>query len=163
MSSEYIQKYHWDMTIMPSQVQEVRSSDLSRSSAEVFAAATDHPVRVTRRDGEPLVLMSESQDTARRRLLELAAQLIAVATDTQGSLTERMTHLFPWMHALSPTDRKTCAEEVLAAAQASFSTQQAHLALAELTSWRETATALTAGLQAVPVEWLKDGDVVERP
>lgn len=151
------------MTVTSSKMQELRSSDLSRSSAEAFAAASDHPVRVTRRDGEPLVLMSESQDSARSKLLELAAQLIAVATDSEGSLTERMTRIFPWMHALSPQDRDTCAEEVLAAARASFSTQQPHLALAELTSWRETASALAAGLHSIPVEWLEDSDVAERP
>ena len=151
------------MTITASQLQEVRSSDLSRSSAEAFAAASDHPVRVTRRDGEPLVLMSESQDTARSRLLELASQLIAIATDTEGSLVQRMARLFPWILALSPQDRETCAAEVLSAARASFATQQPHLALAELTSWRETATALAAGLHSESAEWLENSETVEQP
>jgi len=35
-----------------------RSSDLSKHSADVFAEAEVHTVRITRRDGEPLVLMS---------------------------------------------------------------------------------------------------------
>ncbi|MBM7847609.1 hypothetical protein [Arthrobacter roseus] len=54
-----------------------QSSELSRASAEVFAAAADHPVWMTRRDGESWVLMSESADKARASLLELAAQLVA--------------------------------------------------------------------------------------
>ena len=138
-----------------------QSSELSRSPADVFAAAADHPVRVTRRDGESLVLMSESADAARISLLDLAAQLVAVSTSTEGTLAARMSDRFPWMLALSPADRETRADEVLAAARASFATNQHHLAIAELTSWRETATALAAGLDKGPVEWLDDAGAVE--
>lgn len=140
-----------------------QSSELSRASAEVFAAATDHPVEVTRRDGESLVLMSESADRARTALLELAAQLVAVSTNTDGTLVTRMIDRFPWMLALSTADQQTCANDILTAARASFATNQPHLAIAELTAWRETATAVAAGLGREPVEWLDDTLVVERP
>ena len=154
-------------TPAPSQTFKTRtsfqSSELSRSSAEVFAAAADHPVRVTRRDGESLVLMSESADAARISLLELAAQLVAVSTSTEGTLAARMSDRFPWMLALSPVDQETCADDVLAAARASFATNQPHLAIAELTSWRETATAIAAGIGREPVQWLGDSEAVERP
>lgn len=140
-----------------------QSSELSRSSAEVFAAASDHPVQVTRRDGEALVLMTESADKARSALMELAAQLVAVSTDAEGTLASRMSDRFPWMLALSPADREACAADVLAAARASFATKQPHLAIAELTAWRETATAIAAGLGNEPVEWLDAEESVERP
>lgn len=140
-----------------------QSSDLSRSSAEVFAAAADHPVEVTRRDGESLVLMSGSADRARTSLLELAAQLVAVSTSTDGTLATRMSDRFPWMLALSATDQEACVNDVLTAARASFATNQPHLAIAELTSWRETATAIAAGLGKEPVEWLDDAELIERP
>ena len=140
-----------------------QSSELSRASAEVFAAAADHPVRVTRRDGESLVLMSETADRARTSLLELAAQLVAVSTSTDGTLASRMSDRFPWMLALGPADQDACANDVLAAARASFATNQPHLAIAELTAWRETATAIAAGLGKEPVEWLDDAEPVERP
>lgn len=142
---------------------EFKSSDLSRSSGEVFAAASEHPVTVTRRDGENLVMMTDSEDRARRDLLDLAAQLIVIATDSQGSLAERMSEVFPWMFALSPQSRDECARAILQAARASFSTKQPHLAIAELTSWKETATALAAGLRNDPVEWLDDNEPVEQP
>ncbi|MCZ9635381.1 hypothetical protein RhoBH5_32380 [Rhodococcus sp. BH5] len=48
----------------------------------------------------------------------------------------------------------------------SFSTDQPHLVLAELTSWRETATAIAAGLGQADLEWLdtpEDDTMVERP
>jgi len=140
-----------------------QSSDLSRHSTRVFAAAEDRPVEVTRRDGEDLVLMSKREASARDGLLQLAATLIGVATDTRGSLADRMSTALPWMLALTPADRVTCANDLLDAARASFSTGQAHLAIAELTSWQETATAIAAGLGAQPVEWLDAATPVERP
>lgn len=140
-----------------------KSSELSRASADVFAAASDHPVTVTRRDGEALVLMSEREDRARNELLQLAAQLIGAATTNEGDLTRFMASHFPWMLALSPTDQAECARDVLDAARASFSAGQSHLAMATLTSWRETAEAIAAGLGQAPVEWLDSGEPVKRP
>lgn len=141
-----------------------RSSDLSKHSADVFAEAEDHTVQITRRDGEPLVLMSQREADSRALLLQFAADLIAVTLDDEGTLASRMADRFPWMLALSEADRDLCAQDLVEAARASFSTGQPHLAIAELTSWRETATALAAGLgRAQAVEWLDDAEPVERP
>jgi len=143
-----------------------RSSDLSKHSAEVFAEAEDHPVTVTRRDGESLVLMSQREADARAELLSIAGTLITVTLE-DGPLTERMASRYPWMYALSTQDREQCARDLIDAARASFSTQQPHLAIAKLTSWRETATAIAAGLGSQPVEWIEQDNtvdvVVERP
>jgi hypothetical protein len=67
------------------------------------------------------------------------------------------------MLALSPADRKTCARALLESARASFATGEAHLAVAEMIAWQETATAIAAGLHATPVEWLDEEEKVERP
>ena len=139
------------------------SSDLSRKSARVFSVAEKKPVRVTRRDGQDLVLMTEREDSLRDELLHLAAELIAVATDEQGSLADRMAHRFSWMLALDEADRATCAKDLIRCARASFSTGGAHLVMAELTSWRETAEALAAGLGTTETDWLDDPLPVERP
>lgn len=143
-----------------------RSSDLSKHPAEVFAEAENHPVTVTRRDGPPLVLMSQREEENRTRLLEFAAQLIGMALDNDGPLAGRMSKAFPWMLALSAKDMATCAQNLVDAARASFSTDQPHLALTELTSWRETAAVIAAGLGRDELEWLDDEDAasaVERP
>lgn len=140
-----------------------KSSELSRGSADVFAAASDHPITVTRRDAEPLVLMSESEDRARNELLGIASQLIGIATRNDGDLTSFMSDQFPWMLALKQGDRNECAREVLEAARASFSAGQSHLAMLTLTSWKETAEAIAAGLGSEPIEWLDHDAAVERP
>lgn len=140
-----------------------RSSDLSHDSTTVYNAAERSPVLVTRRDAEDLVLMSERENTARRLLLEFAAQIIAVTTDDRGSLAERMSNIFPWMLALTPEGRNKCALALVNAARASFATGQLHLALAEKNSWEETAINMAAGLGQEPVEWLDETIAVDRP
>lgn len=150
-------------TAYPSSSRSFASSDLSRHAPRVFAAAEENPVDVTRRDGEDMVLMTKREAGARDQLLQIAAQLIAVATDDRGTLTERMSDRFPWMLALSEVDRRACAKDLLEAARASFATGQAHLAIAEMMAWKETAVALAAGLGASPMEWLDELVAVERP
>ena len=148
---------------MSTLTEQFQSSELSRNSLRVFNAAEQSPVQITRRDGEDFVLMTEREADARRQLLELAAGLIAVTTDDRGTLAERMANMFPWMLALTPDGQAQCADDLVKAARASFATQQAHLAIAELTAWRETALALAAGLGQTPVDWLESLDVVARP
>lgn len=140
-----------------------QSSDLSRHSSRVFAAAEEAPVTVTRRDGSALILMSEKEASARDQLLQLAAQVISAATDEEGSLAQRMAERLPWMEALTDDDREQCAKDLVRASRASFSTGQAHAAITELTAWRETATAIAAGLQGVDVGWTDERIIVERP
>ncbi|MFC8529399.1 hypothetical protein [Nocardia sp. NPDC057227] len=79
--------------------------------------------------------------------MEFAAQLIAEA--------------FPWMLALSPADRAACAQDLVEAAHKSA--DQPHAMIAELTSWKETATAIAAGLGSTAPEWLDEAAPVERP
>lgn len=140
-----------------------RSSDLSKRSAEVFAEAENHAIMITRRDGEPLVLMSQREADGRARLLDFAAHLFTVTIDSDGPFAERLARAFPWMFALSPADREACAQDLLDAARASFSTEQPHLVLSELTSWKETAAAVAAGLGSADLQWLDDDETVERP
>jgi PHD/YefM family antitoxin component YafN of YafNO toxin-antitoxin module len=140
-----------------------QSSELSRNSLKVFSAAEISPVLVTRRDGESLILMSEKEADAQSELFELAAQLIAVTIDNDGSLAERMAKHFPWMLALNAADRTQCADDLIRAGQAALSTGQAHHAVAVLTSWRETAIAIAAGWNDEELEWLDVPVLVERP
>ena len=70
---------------------------------------------------------------------------------------------YPWMLALSPEDQAQCAQDLVDAARASFATEQPQLAIAELTSWRETATAIAAGLSGQEVQWLDESETVARP
>ncbi|MFC3963037.1 hypothetical protein [Nocardia jiangsuensis] len=89
--------------------------------------------------------------------MQSAAQLIAVVRDDRSSLAEA----YPWMLALSPADREACAQDLVNAAR--MSTDQPHPAMAELISWKETATAVAAGLGTIDPAWLGEDAPVERP
>lgn len=67
------------------------------------------------------------------------------------------------MLALTPEDRTTCAQDLAAAARTSFSTDQPHPLLSQLTSWQETATAIAAGLGRNKPEWLDANDITVQP
>lgn len=67
--------------------------------------------------------------------------------------------VLPWMFALSPDDRKTCERDLAEPAR----TGKPHLAAAELTSWKETAAAIAAGLGNIDFAWLDEYEAVERP
>ncbi|TCK64418.1 prevent-host-death protein [Curtobacterium sp. PhB136] len=140
------------------------SSELSRNARSVMDAAESEPVEIDRRDGNPLVLMSQHEADAKDVLLSLAAQLIAVAIDDDdGPIGQRLAERFDWMLALSVEMRETCASAIIRAARASFSTGQAHLVVVELTAWKATAEAIAAGLDRDELEWVTDPQAVERP
>lgn len=139
------------------------SSELSRNSRSVMDAAESEPVDIDRRDGHPLVLMSRQEADAKDVLLSLAAQLIAVTVDDEGTLGDRLADRLDWMLALSSDMRERCARELIRAARASFSNGQAHVVVVELNAWRATAEAIAAGLDHEPTDWLDDPQPVERP
>lgn len=71
---------------------------------------------------------------------------------------ERFASIFPWIRSLSMADQGACARSLAASA----GTDRLDT---ELTAWRETATAVAAGLGSVKVEWLDDdaAQAVDRP
>ena len=140
-----------------------RSSDLSKKSAEVFAEAEQGPVAVTRRDGEPMVLMAARRAAEMDHLLDSAAQFTQALLRGQSEPVAAMSEVYPWMMALTPEDRSACATELRDAALASFSTGQARLLEEAEASWRGTAEAVAAGLVSSDVDWLDDDPLVGRP
>ena len=140
-----------------------RSSDLSKKSAEVFAEAEQGPVTVTRRDGEPMVLMAAGRAAEMDHLLDSAAQFTQALLRGQAEPVAAMSEVYPWMMALAPEDRSACAKELRDAALASFSTGQARLLEEAEASWRGTAEAVAAGLVSSDVDWLGDEPLVGRP
>lgn len=104
-----------------------------------------------------------SFDLSQRSTEELVSELIPVATAEEGSLSDRMCVAFPWMAALSQSDLEKCTRELLDAARASFAVGQPHLALVEYDAWRDTATAIVAGLANLEPDWLDGTESVARP
>lgn len=133
-----------------------QASDLIERPAEILAEAEDNPLLLTRPDGDALVLMSQREAESREQLYRIAVPIITAVLDGDGSLAERLSKTFPWMLALSEADRASCAQELVDAVRAAVATEEPHVATAALTSWKETATAVAAGLNGTELEWLDD-------
>ena len=140
------------------QVQTFQSSELSRQPKAVFAAAEDGPVLITRRDGEDLILTSETQARHDQLGLELAAQLVAASLDPSGKpFTTRLGEPFPWLMFLSDEEREEFADEVVSVARACAAVRHFDRLLQTLEAWHRTAQAYAAGYTAdTAVEWLDD-------
>lgn len=141
----------------------VRSSELSKHPADVFAAVEQGPIEVTRRDGEPLVLMTKQEADLHDRTLRVAAQLIAVSLDDRGTLTDRLAVQFPWIRLFDIDEQDRCAREIIDSARGAFSVDRPLHFLTELHAWQSTAEAVAAGWDLEDVEWLDAGQVAEDP
>lgn len=157
--SEHVLKYGLDMAKI---LKTVQSSELSRNSAKVFEEAEKSPVLVTRRDGVNLVLMSEAEHNTREEFDQLINQLVSASNPTGKDFLGRLAGQLPWMLALSEENRERAAEELSDAIRSSLATGQTNLAISILEAWRQTATALAAGL-AGSEDWLEVPILVERP
>ena len=147
----------------PAQRRVVQSPALSRHSAAVFAAAEEAPVEVTRRDGETLVLTTKREAAAHERILEVAAQLIAVSLDGSGTLEDRIARPFPWIKLLSVQDRRTCAQDIIDTARGAFVVNQPGRILTEIKAWQNTAEAVAAGWGLDEPDWLREPVTVKKP
>lgn len=143
----------------------VQSSELSRNSAAVFAAAEEGPVNITRRDGDDLVL-AKSEDVEReRRAFGVAASLVAASLGQTGqSLGERLRQQFPWVEFLRPRDRETFATEIVDVTRACAAVGHFGPILVVFEAWHSTAEALAAGYTPDDeLDWLDEPSPVGDP
>lgn len=142
----------------------VQSSDLSRHAKDVFAAAEQEPLEVTRRDGAPLVLTTKERSDDDEAVLDIAAQLIAAVTVNESlPLHDRLAIPYPWLKLLSRADQQRFAKEIVEVARGSFSLRQPRKLLLEMQAWRNAAEAIAAGWDTSEPELLDAPVVVERP
>ena len=134
----------------------VRSSELSRNSREVFEAADQGPVLITRRDGDSLVLTKASQVEHDRRGLELATAVVAASlAPGDQPFVERLRQPFPWLALLSLADQEAFSVEVVDVARACAAISRFDRLLLTLHSWKATAEEVAAGhLADDELEWL---------
>ncbi|WP_248704096.1 prevent-host-death protein [Curtobacterium sp. MWU13-2055] len=152
------------LTAPPRSRRAVQSSDLSRHSREVFAAAEEEPLEVTRRDGKALVLTTKERSDDDDAVLEIAAQLIAAVTVNEGlPLHDRLAIPYPWIKLLSRDDQQRFAREIVDVARGSFSLRQPRALLVEMQAWRSSAEAIAAGWSTGEPELLEHPIVLDAP
>lgn len=145
--------------------QAVQSSELSRNSAAVFAAAEVGPLTITRRDGADFVLTRADELDAERRALAVAADLVAASLGAPDqALAERLRQQFPWVGFLAPHDRETFAVEIVDVTRACASVGRFARLLVTFDAWRATAESVAAGLaDDADLDWLEPGEPVADP
>jgi len=154
------------MTLLaaPRRRRTVQSSDLSRHAKDVFAAAEQEPLEVTRRDGAPLVLTTKERSDEDEAVLDIAAELIAAVTvNEELPLHERLAIPYPWIGMLSREDQRQFAREIVEVARGSFALRQPRRLLLEMQAWRNSAEAIAAGWGDEDPEPLARPVVVEKP
>lgn len=143
----------------------VHSSELSRNSAAVFAAAEQGPVNITRRDGDGFVLAKSEDVEQERRALRVAADLVAASLSQTGQpLAERLLLQFPWVEFLASQDREKFAMEIVNVTRACAAVGHFGRLLVAFEAWRSTAEAIAAGYtQDDELDWLDEPVTVDDP
>jgi hypothetical protein len=127
--------------------QTVQFSELSRNSKEVAEATERGPVRITRRDGESLILVKASDVERARVGQQLAAQIVSAAVGSwPASFADRLRAPFPWIEFLSPEHREAFAQEVVNVARACASVATFGRLEITIDAWRATAQAYAEGV-----------------
>ncbi len=159
--SEYIPN-NKDMSA-PAISRSAQSSELSRNSANVFKAAEEGPVTITRRDAEPLVLLTAAEFQREHEGAELAAALVAATlADPQVPFVERLQGPFPWIAFLSEADQAAFAHEIVTITRACASVGRFDKALIALHAWRSTAEAISAGYTPDDeLDWIEPSPVAD--
>ncbi|MET3921079.1 type II toxin-antitoxin system Phd/YefM family antitoxin [Arthrobacter sp. UYEF20] len=141
----------------------VQSSELSRNPAAVFKASEEGPVTITRRDGEPLTLLTTSEIDREHQGMELAAHLVTASLgDPQIPFAERLHGPFPWMAFLSDADQEAFAREIVTISRACASVARFDKALITLRAWRSTAEAISAGYTPDDrLDWIEPAAVAD--
>lgn len=143
----------------------VQSSELSRNSAAVFAAAESGPVAITRRDGEGFVLLRARDVAEEQKALRVAFDvLLATLPQDASPIEQQMLRQFPWLQFLTPERREEFADEMVATARACASVGRFSRLLTVYASWYSTAEALAAGITPDDdLDWLDEPEPVGDP
>lgn len=118
---------------------------------------------LTRRDGESLVLMNESELSQQTWLLDFASRLVTAMSDDRGELVDRMCQQFSWMLALDNDARNECSSDLIEAARTALSTGVARPAYVRFSSWFDSASAIAEGFDKMPVDWVDANIAIARP
>lgn len=141
------------------------SSDLSRNPAQVFRAADQGPVTITRRDGEPLTLLRSKTVEREHEALQLAANLVAASlAPGESSFADRLLGPFPWLGFLPVHQREQFASEIVEVSRACASISNFDRLFVVLSAWKATAEAVASGYTPdAELDWLDESEPVDDP
>lgn len=139
-------------------------TDLLRKPNEVLANIDEGHVRITRRDGDDLVILRWHDLDTLEKGVALSSQLIRAIGRNNNNVAAALSELFAWTTEFTPAELTAYAAEIEPLVYAASELGTFDRLLGAQHSWQETALAYAAGLHPVePIELLDVPVRVDRP
>ncbi|TFD73275.1 hypothetical protein [Cryobacterium fucosi] len=139
-------------------------TDLLRRPKEVLAHIDEGQVRITRRDGDDLVILRGHDLDVLENGVALSSRLIRAIGRNKGDVAAALTDLFAWTAEFTPGELRVYAAEIEQLLYAASELGTFERLLRAQQEWQETAFAYAMGMRPVePIE-LPAGPIrVDRP
>ena len=139
-------------------------TDLLRKPKEVLARIDEGQVRITRRDGDDLVIVRARDLDALVDGVALASRLIRAVGRNRGDGAAALSDLFAWTAEISPAELAAYAAEMEKLAFAAGELGSFEHLLRAQKEWEETARAYAMGMRPVGrIETRAAPVLVDRP
>lgn len=139
-------------------------TDLLRKPKEVLAHIDEGQVRITRRDGDDLVILRGHDLDVLENGVALSSRLIRAIGRNGGDVEAALKDLFAWAGEFTPGELAAYAAEIEHLAHAASELGTFERLLRAQREWQETALAYAMGMHPVePIALPKAPVRVERP
>ena len=128
-------------------------TDLLRKPKEVLAHIDEGQVRITRRDGDDLVILRGHDLDVLEKGVALSSRLIRAIGRNKGDVAAALTDLFAWTGEFTPGELRAYAAEIEQLVYAASELGTFERLLRAQQEWKETAVAYAMGMR--PVEPLE--------
>ncbi|TFD26993.1 hypothetical protein [Cryobacterium cryoconiti] len=128
-------------------------TDLLRKPKEVLAHIDEGQVRITRRDGDDLVILRGHDLDVLENGVALSSRLIRAIGRNKGDVAAALTDLFAWTGEFTPEELSAYAAEIEQLLYAASELGTFERLLRAQQEWKETALAYAMGMPPVePIE-----------
>lgn len=139
-------------------------TDLLRKPKDVLARIDEGQVRITRRDGDDLVILRGHDIDVLERGVSLSSQVLRAIGRNKGDVRAALSDLFAWTSEFSAAEIDEYADEIERLVYSASELGSFERLLRAQQEWQETAAAYAAGLRAPEaIELPADSRRVERP
>lgn len=139
-------------------------TDLLRKPKEVLARIDEGMVRITRRDGDDLVILRGHDIDALENGVALSSQILRAIGRNKGDAQAAVKDLFAWTSEFSDAELAQYAEELERLVYSASELGSFERLLRAQQEWRETAAAYAMDIRpAGPFDVPVDAGLVERP
>ena len=128
-------------------------TDLLRKPKEVLAHIDEGQVRITRRDGDDLVILRGHDLDVLEKGVALSSRLIRAIGRNKGDVAAALSDLFAWTGEFTPGELRAYVVEIEQLVYAASELGTFERLLRAQQEWKETAVAYAMGMKPVePVE-----------